>query len=714
MRTRVGLADAARVIAVAAAAAVAIATNAPIGIQHKVADAFLWAAAEHPPALPAEVPDVALLAIDAASLHEDRPWPWSADVWRLIVRRLDAVGARTIVLVVDPSGDDDANQERLAAAIRGSGRTVLARLATTGPGADAPVRISSALTRSAAAVGSADLRVDGDGVVRALARATGSEGEPLPSLARAALETTLGESLGKLRAGDEQLVIDYRRARPRFPVLSAAELLADPFEPERFAERLTGRIVLVGPTAPELSDGLHTPLADDQPTVWIQAVALRTLAARHAGAGVLRSPSLGIQMAGAALISLIAFLLGTASRRRSAIGLGSLAVATGTASFLLLAQTGWLVDPVVPLGVIATHGALAFESVRRRSRQTESERELALSALFHVQRSGQSDPLELSLALLGDLVDASGVALFRYDEEGALTGGRLEWRAEGDASVGDPETAAQVGVDQRVRIFHGVRPGAEQGSGSAVYAPLPLGELETCVLVVERERNRPFSEATLRAIAAQGAQLGLSVRTSESLQDLRETLRRGVESLAAAIEARDGYTNVHCRRLSELSGELASRVGLDDREIEGIRLGAVLHDIGKLGVRDEILLKPGRLTASERLHMERHPDVGRSIVQSIPGVSKTTLDVIMHHHEWWDGSGYPTRLRGTNIPIGARIVAIVDAWDALLTARSYKAAYTVATVRTILMKAAGSQFDPELIELFLEILEEREGEIPVG
>jgi HD-GYP domain-containing protein (c-di-GMP phosphodiesterase class II) len=109
--------------------------------------------------------------------------------------------------------------------------------------------------------------------------------------------------------------------------------------------------------------------------------------------------------------------------------------------------------------------------------------------------------------------------------------------------------------------------------------------------------------------------------------------------------------------------------------------------------------------------MRRHPEIGRRIVSSIPDLGGTTVDCIVHHHEWWDGNGYPHRLAGPAIPLGARIVSVVDVWDALSTSRPYKRAYPQETVRLLLRKGAGAQFDPELLELFLRILDEEGDEM---
>jgi len=231
------------------------------------------------------------------------------------------------------------------------------------------------------------------------------------------------------------------------------------------------------------------------------------------------------------------------------------------------------------------------------------------------------------------------------------------------------------------------------------------------VLVVERESPVPLERLELRTLATVGAQIALLSENLRLVDDLRRTFDASIEAIASAVEARDGYTESHCRRLAIFSTSMATRLGLGAEEVEAIRLGALLHDVGKIGVRDEVLLKPGRLSAEERAEIERHADCGHHIVLAVHGLRPETLACVRHHHERWDGTGYPDRLAGEEIPLAARIVAVVDVWDALSTDRPYKKAYDQPTAREILRKSRGAFFDPALVDLFLEILDEEGDEM---
>jgi putative two-component system response regulator len=181
--------------------------------------------------------------------------------------------------------------------------------------------------------------------------------------------------------------------------------------------------------------------------------------------------------------------------------------------------------------------------------------------------------------------------------------------------------------------------------------------------------------------------------------------------VAGAVEARDGYTDQHCRRLAAFSSLMGARLGMPEEQIRAMELGALLHDVGKIGIPDAILNKAGRLSHEERLEMQRHPEIGAGIVAPVVGLEKTTLDCVIHHHERWDGSGYPEGLAQQEIPLAARIVSIVDVWDALSTQRPYKKAFSQEEVRDLLQKGRGTQFDPELVDLFFEILHEQGDEM---
>jgi putative nucleotidyltransferase with HDIG domain len=173
---------------------------------------------------------------------------------------------------------------------------------------------------------------------------------------------------------------------------------------------------------------------------------------------------------------------------------------------------------------------------------------------------------------------------------------------------------------------------------------------------------------------------------------------------AKALELRDKETEGHCQRVTEMTLRLAQAMGVDDAELKDMRRGALLHDIGKLGIPDSILLKPGPLNDEEWEVMRMHPVYSHDMLKSIDYL-QSAIDIPYSHHEKWDGTGYPLGLKGEEIPLSARMFAIVDVWDALSSDRPYRKAWSQDRILDYLRSSAGSHFDPEVVKAFLEILQ---------
>jgi response regulator RpfG family c-di-GMP phosphodiesterase len=186
----------------------------------------------------------------------------------------------------------------------------------------------------------------------------------------------------------------------------------------------------------------------------------------------------------------------------------------------------------------------------------------------------------------------------------------------------------------------------------------------------------------------------------DSYLKLKAAHRQAMFGLAEAIEAKDPYTKGHCGRVAAYCLVLAQEVGYPDDGLETLEFGAFLHDIGKIGIRDSVLLKPGPLDEAEWLHMREHPVKGCEIASQIEAL-RPIMPAVRNHHERWDGKGYPDGLAGDRIPLAARLVAIADAYDAMATDRPYKRALPLDQCEALLRKNAGTMYDPELIEVFV-------------
>jgi putative two-component system response regulator len=221
-------------------------------------------------------------------------------------------------------------------------------------------------------------------------------------------------------------------------------------------------------------------------------------------------------------------------------------------------------------------------------------------------------------------------------------------------------------------------------------------------------REREYQERLEQAVRERT--LELRQRNIELEEAKQETLRR----LALAAEYRDDETFEHTERVGRTAAQLAAQLGLSDREIKLIRQAAPLHDVGKLGVSDALLLKPGRLTPAEFEHVKRHVADGATILAgSSSDVLNMAEEIARHHHEWWDGTGYPQGLKGTEIPLSARIVALADVFDALTHTRPYKEAWPVDDAVAQIVSESGAHFDPLVVDAFRS-LDKKDLLKPVG
>jgi response regulator RpfG family c-di-GMP phosphodiesterase len=224
---------------------------------------------------------------------------------------------------------------------------------------------------------------------------------------------------------------------------------------------------------------------------------------------------------------------------------------------------------------------------------------------------------------------------------------------------------------------------------------------------LEREQKELIKKLSLEYGKLQKREKLLDVvvkeRTRElqvAYENLKAASRQALLGLAEAIEAKDPYTKGHCGRTTIYSMALGNECRLSEQDLEVLEFGAFLHDIGKIGIRDSVLLKPGALDDDEWKHMKIHPVVGYQIAAQLD-MLKPMIACIRNHHERWDGNGYPDKLKGQDIPLLARIVCLGDAYDAMATDRPYKKAIPMDECKQILRRQAGPQFDPELVELFI-------------
>ena len=202
-----------------------------------------------------------------------------------------------------------------------------------------------------------------------------------------------------------------------------------------------------------------------------------------------------------------------------------------------------------------------------------------------------------------------------------------------------------------------------------------------------------------------GTGLSAEMELKRARDEVRELRQSVVFSLATLVDLKDLGTGIHSTRLASWAGRAAARLGLGSEDLHDVEVACMLHDVGKIGVREEILNKKGSLTEEEYEEIKKHSSYGWSILRLLPGFEKVA-EYVLYHHEKWDGSGYPAGLVGEEIPIGARIVAVVDAFDAIVSNRAYRRGVSSSEALRRIEKDSGVHFDSRIAEAFIRTVEE--------
>ncbi|WP_020681242.1 HD domain-containing phosphohydrolase [Marinobacterium rhizophilum] len=251
---------------------------------------------------------------------------------------------------------------------------------------------------------------------------------------------------------------------------------------------------------------------------------------------------------------------------------------------------------------------------------------------------------------------------------------------------------AQTGRDFKLRSLN-------EGARDFLSKPFDRAELQA------RVRNLLDAHMAHRMVYDQKSVLDDLVR--QRTAELRHTRLQVIERLGRAAEYRDNETGLHISRMSHYSRLIALRLGLSKTECDTILHASPMHDIGKIGIPDIVLLKPGKLTAEEFEVIKRHPEIGARLLDGDDSTLMVTArKIALTHHEKWDGTGYPQGLKGEEIPLAGRIVAVADVFDALTSVRPYKRAWSVEDAAALIRKDAGSHFDPQVVDAFMEALTE--------
>ncbi len=217
-------------------------------------------------------------------------------------------------------------------------------------------------------------------------------------------------------------------------------------------------------------------------------------------------------------------------------------------------------------------------------------------------------------------------------------------------------------------------------------------------------------ESGIKAISQMNVIKDMNNKLQDTYEQLERAYMESIQTLRYTVEAKDSYTRGHSDRVSEFSVLIGKYLGLSEEEIKTLRIGGLFHDIGKIGVPDSILLKEGKLTDDEYSEIKNHPTIGAHIL-STATIFQDIIPIVKHHHEKYDGFGYPGKLKGEEIPYFARIAAVADTFDAMTSKRTYRDALPLDVVISEITRCKGTQFDPKIADVFLDILEHHYEEV---
>ena len=375
-------------------------------------------------------------------------------------------------------------------------------------------------------------------------------------------------------------------------------------------------------------------------------------------------------------------------------------------------------DDVRLLEVLAGHGAVALENARLYEAQRR-EAESATALLEFSRELATTSGLEATLARIversASILGSSRTSVWLQDPvtqdlTACAEHGHDSERRRRLFEASYPPAVAAAFL-QRAEPFRltledlaGIPGVPAQESGFAI-APIVLdGERIGCISAAEPP-ERQFGERDLRLLGGLAHQAKLAITNAGTIENLEHTFLSTVEALANALEANDEYTSSHARWITDMPITVGESLGLEGTALKRLELGALFHDIGKIGIPSEILGKPGRLTAEERRIVEKHPELGERILAPIERLHDVG-SVVRSCHERWDGQGYPDGKAGEAIPIEARIVFVCDAFHAMTTDRPYRRRLSTPEACRRLEAAAGSQFEPRVVEAFLRLVDD--------
>jgi putative nucleotidyltransferase with HDIG domain len=323
--------------------------------------------------------------------------------------------------------------------------------------------------------------------------------------------------------------------------------------------------------------------------------------------------------------------------------------------------------------------------------------------------------LQMILETMHEEIDAEAVSLWLSEESGRFS--RLSWK--GKSFTWLEQTEAQLNLEAILGDVRRQEPILASGDFLGKYfKDLPQARLCSFLALPVKVKNkviglafaysidsqRQFTEGERKALALLVSHVSSGIEIARLYEDLKRTFNETIEGLCKALEAKDPYTRGHSERVSRYVGIIAKALGLPQEDVEKMQQAGLFHDIGKIGVKESSLNKPESLTDEELLVFHEHPLKSKEILEPIHFL-KDIVPMVYHHHEWYNGQGYPDKLKGEAIPLGARIICIADSYTVMTENRVYRKALTRQQAVEELRRCSGTQFDPKLVDLFIGELE---------
>jgi diguanylate cyclase (GGDEF)-like protein len=380
-------------------------------------------------------------------------------------------------------------------------------------------------------------------------------------------------------------------------------------------------------------------------------------------------------------------------------------------------------DDVRLLEVLGGHASVAlenarlYEAERLEAKRAKTSLEISNALLDFSRRLALADSLDEVLQRAVDLaariLDKPWSSVWLQERPGDdLVVRALHGHDWSDAAllqriaVPDQEARAMLEAGEPLELQASAFPGGlspRLSGGKVALAPLCLdGDRLGCIAVRAEQGGEPFDERSMRLLAGVAHQVKLAVANASSFESLERTFLSTVEALANALETKDEYTSSHARWITDMALHVGRELGLDPKALKRLELGALFHDIGKIGMPEAILSKPGPLSDEEWKVVRLHPELGARILAPIERLEQV-CEIVRHCHEHWDGSGYPDGLAGEEIPIESRVILVCDAYHAMTTDRPYRKRLSGEEASRRLREAAGTQFDPQVVAIFLAL-----------